>query len=96
MQPTPPPGMSCLHRSSAASDDQAAMTDLTRLFVHEMTARLRSGDLDLEWSQPAVAASELRGGREVAPPRFDWAGLDYVFGPDFKGARYAITVGYAK
>jgi hypothetical protein len=59
-------------------------------------ARLRSGSLGVEWSQSVLEGADLRAGREVAPPRFDWAGLDYVFGPDFTGATYTITVGRAR
>jgi hypothetical protein len=59
-------------------------------------ARLRSGRLGLEWSQPALAEAQLVGGRELRPPEFDWSGLEYVFGPSFSGADYAITVGSAR
>jgi hypothetical protein len=59
-------------------------------------ARLRSVGLGLEWSQPALPGAQLTAGRELEPPVLDWAGLEYVFGPDFNGAEYAITLGRAR
>jgi hypothetical protein len=59
-------------------------------------ARLRSGSLDVEWSVPAIPGAQLYGGREVAAPSFDWAGLDYVFDGPFTGARYHINVQEAR
>jgi hypothetical protein len=59
-------------------------------------ARLRSTGLGLEWSQPALPGAQFTAGRELEPPLLDWAGLEYVFGPDFNGAEYAITLGRAR
>jgi hypothetical protein len=59
-------------------------------------ARLRSASLGLEWSQPALPEARLTAGRELERPLLDWAGLEYAFGPDFKGAEYAITLGRAR
>jgi hypothetical protein len=42
-------------------------------------ARLRSAKFGVEWSVPAVPGGQLHGGRELFPPDFDWAGLDYLF-----------------
>jgi hypothetical protein len=92
-----------LNEQSAGFDDFA---DQTRTlmgpdFPHWTTAtgswaRLRSGNLALEWSQPALAGATLQAGRELQPPLLDWAGLDYMFGPDFTGADYTIQVNPAR
>jgi hypothetical protein len=42
-------------------------------------ARLRSAQHGVEWSVPALSGGQLHGGRELFPPDFDWAGLDYMF-----------------
>ena len=59
-------------------------------------ARLRSGSLGVEWSLPAVAGAQLYAGRELAPPGFDWAGLDYLFNGPFTGTVYRIHVQEAR
>ena len=59
-------------------------------------ARLRSASLGVEWSVPAVAGSDLHGGRELATPNFDWAGLDYLFPATFTGTTYTVTVRQAR
>jgi hypothetical protein len=58
-------------------------------------ARLRSGSLGVQWSVPTLAGAVLHGGRELAAPGFDWAGLDYVF-PTFTAVTYHINVQEAK
>ena len=55
-------------------------------------ARLRSGSLGLEWSLPALPSASLYAGRELAPPEFDWAGLDYMFPSNFAGVAYHINI----
>src|SRR5207244_270263 len=59
-------------------------------------ARLRSGSLGVEWSVPALQGAELYGGRELAPPDFNWAGLDYIFPESFAGTTYRIVVQEAR
>ena len=59
-------------------------------------ARLRSWTLGVEWSVAPLRGSQLHAGRELAPPEFNWAGLDYVFPAPFTGTSYFITVGIAK
>ena len=59
-------------------------------------ARLRSESLALEWSVPSLDGARLYGGRELAPPDFDWAGLDYVFAGPFRGATYQVTIQEAR
>jgi len=59
-------------------------------------ARLRSASLGVEWSVPAIAGSELHGGREQVPPDFNWAGLDYIFSGTFAGATYHVAVQAAR
>ena len=61
-------------------------------------ARLRSASFGVEWSQRVAGNSELKAGRENAPPEFNWSGLDYIFGPDFAahGVDYDITVRRAR
>jgi len=56
-------------------------------------ARLRSNTLGVEWGQQVAGDSEFRAGRESAPPDFDWSGLDYIFGPDFRSVDYTVTIG---
>lgn len=58
-------------------------------------ARLRSNTLGVEWEQQVAGNSELQAGRESAPPDFDWSGLDYIFGPDFRSVDYTVTIGRA-
>ena len=59
-------------------------------------ARLRSGALGVEWSVAPLRGSQLHAGRELAPPDFNWAGLDYNFPAPFTGTSYFINVGVAK
>jgi hypothetical protein len=59
-------------------------------------ARLRSAALGVEWSVPALQGAELAGGRELNPPGFDWAGLDYVFKALPSTVAYHITVQAAR
>jgi cellulose synthase/poly-beta-1,6-N-acetylglucosamine synthase-like glycosyltransferase len=55
-------------------------------------ARLRSAPLGVEWSVPAIAGAQLHGGRELFPPDFDWAGLDYLFDKLPTTVNYHINV----
>ena len=64
--------------------------------VSGVWARLRSSSLGIEWSVPALPGATLHGGRELAPPDFDWAGLDYMFSGQFIGAHYVIEVQSAR
>jgi hypothetical protein len=59
-------------------------------------ARLRSGALGVEWSVPALYGAQLHGGRELALPGFNWAGLDYMFGAPPNEVAYHITVQSAR
>lgn len=59
-------------------------------------ARLRSGTLGTEWSAPAVDGAQLFAGRELQPPGFNWAGLDYIFPATFAGTAYEIKVQEAR
>jgi hypothetical protein len=59
-------------------------------------ARLRSAALGVEWSVPALPGARLHGGRELAPPGFDWAGLDYIFSAPPTAVTYQITVQAAR
>jgi hypothetical protein len=59
-------------------------------------ARLRSANLGVEWSVPALLGAVLHGGRELSRPDFDWAGLDYIFPATFAGTSYHITVQEAR
>ncbi len=59
-------------------------------------ARLQSKSLGVQYSLPSIAGAQLHGGRELIPPDFDWAGLDYSFGPSFSGTTYVITVQEAR
>ena len=89
-----------LNEQSAAFDDFAAdhQTTLTGsafgnwVPITGAWARLRSGPLGVEWSVPALPGATLHGGRELAAPDFDWAGLDYIFGGPFAGTEYHLTV----
>ena len=92
-----------LNEQSGAFDDFAdsSTTLIGRAFgrwvpVDGAWARLRAGALDVEWSVPAIPGAQLFGGREVTPPSFDWAGLDYVFSGPFTGATYRINVQEAR
>jgi hypothetical protein len=59
-------------------------------------ARLRSAALGVEWSVPALRGAQLHGGRELSPPGFDWAGLDYFFGAPPTTVAYHINVQAAR
>ncbi len=59
-------------------------------------ARLQSRSLGLQFSLPAIAGAEMHGGRELIRPDFDWAGIDYIFGPSFTGTSYFIKVQEAR
>jgi len=45
---------------------------------------------------PALSGSRLHGGRELFPPSFDWAGLDYLFETPPAVVTYQITVQAAR
>jgi hypothetical protein len=89
-----------LNEQSAAFNDMAtdnAPTALDGAFGRWMPldgkwARLQSKSLGVQFWLPAVNGAQLHGGRELAPPDFDWAGLDYTFGPSFTGTTYRILV----
>jgi cellulose synthase/poly-beta-1,6-N-acetylglucosamine synthase-like glycosyltransferase len=92
-----------LNEQSAAFDDFAdAKQTLVRhsfpnwVVVDGSWGRLRSGDLSVEWSAPAIAGAELHAGRELIAPDFNWAGLDYLFPATFKGTDYHINVQEAR
>jgi hypothetical protein len=56
-------------------------------------ARLRSGQLGVEWELPAPPpGAGFQAGRELQPPDLDWSGLEYRFGPGFKGFTYDLNV----
>jgi hypothetical protein len=59
-------------------------------------ARLRSETFGVEWSVTPLPGSQLHAGRELAPPDFNWAGLDYTLPAPFTGTSYFINVGVAK
>lgn len=93
-----------LNEQSAAFDDFAAAGQPTLVGdrfgnwvpVGGAWARLRSPSLGVEWSIPSVAGAELHGGRELALPDYDWAGLDYIFPAPFTGAMYRIHLQEAR
>jgi hypothetical protein len=93
-----------LNEQSAAFDDFAAERQPTLTGaafgrwapVQGRWARLRSGSLGVEWSVPAIPGGDLYGGRELAPPDFNWAGLDYIFPESFAGTTYRIAVQEAR
>jgi hypothetical protein len=92
-----------LNEQSAAFDDFA---DGTRTLigahfpnwvaVEGRWGRLRSANLGVEWSVPAIPGAELHAGRELSSPDFNWAGLDYLFPSAFAGASYHINVQEAR
>jgi hypothetical protein len=59
-------------------------------------ARLRSAQLGVEWSVPAITGAALHGGRELFPPDFDWAGLDYMFEVPPSAVAYHINIQAAR
>ena len=93
-----------LNELSASFDDFAAANQATligRQFpnwtpVTGGWARLRSSALGVEWSLPAIDGASLYAGRELVPPDFNWAGLDYMFPATFAGTGYHITVQEAR
>jgi hypothetical protein len=64
--------------------------------VNGSWARLRSAELGVEWSVPSVPGADLHGGRELIPPGFDWAGLDYFFSAPPTTFTYHINVQAAR
>src|SRR2546425_1279852 len=93
-----------LNEQSAAFNDFAAQTSPTLVDgkfgtwvpVDGTWARLQSKSLGVQWSVPSLAGAQFSGGRELIPPDFDWAGLDYIFGPSFAGATYVFNVQKAR
>jgi len=89
-----------LNEESAAFDDFAAAGQPTLVGpsfgswvpVSGSWARLQSKDLGVQWSVAPIPGAALYGGRELASPGFDWAGLDYIFPASFAGASYRIEV----
>ncbi|HEV2036607.1 MAG TPA: glycosyltransferase [Candidatus Dormibacteraeota bacterium] len=59
-------------------------------------ARLQSNPLGVQFSLPTLPNAQLHGGRELIPPDFNWAGLDYIFNGPFRGASYHINVQEAR
>jgi hypothetical protein len=93
-----------LNEQSAAFDDFAAdksPTLVDRNFgnwvpVTGAWARLQSKSLGVQYWLPFIPGAQMHGGRELVPPDFNWAGLDYVFGPSFTGTSYEILVQAAR
>jgi hypothetical protein len=92
-----------LNEQSAAFDDFAdqSQTLVDPAFgrwiqVEGTWARLRSAKFGVEWSVPAVPGAQLHGGRELFPPNFDWAGLDYLFDTPPTTVSYHINVQAAR
>lgn len=92
-----------LNEQSAAFDDFADATQTrTGTAVGSWTpvggdwGRLRSAQRGIEWSQPALSNAGFYAAREVRTPDIDFAGLEYVFGANFAGADYTITVQKAR
>ncbi|MGA7911915.1 MAG: glycosyltransferase [Candidatus Dormiibacterota bacterium] len=89
-----------LNEESAAFDDFAAGGQPTLLgsLIGSWVpatgpwARLQSKELGVQWSVPSVPGAALYGGRELALPGFDWAGLDYIFPTSFAGVSYHVDV----
>jgi hypothetical protein len=89
-----------LNEQSAAFDDLAAEGAPTLLGrsigrwvpIDGGWARLQSKAVDVQFWLPAIASGQLHGGRELAPPDFDWAGLDYTLGPSIRDVSYRILV----
>ncbi len=92
-----------LNEESAAFDDfaDASRTLLGDRFgswvpVTGDWGRLRSAALATEYSAPVIAGAELHAGRELKPPDFDWAGLDYTFPAPFSGTDYHLNIQEAR
>jgi hypothetical protein len=95
--------MGILNEQSAAFDDfaYAGHKFVGSAFgrwmpVEGAWARLRSAAFSVEWSVPAIPGARLHGGRELYPPSFDWAGLDYLFESSPSAVTYHITVQAAR
>jgi hypothetical protein len=91
--------LAVLNEQSAAFDDFACEGHLyigpafgRWIPVAGTWARLRSSTLGVEWSVPALSGALLHGGRELFPPSFDWAGLDYLFDEPPTTVSYHINV----
>lgn len=92
-----------LNEQSAAFDDFADGTQTligasfpNWVAVDGSWGRLRSSSLGVEWSVPAIPGAELDAGRELTPPDFNWAGLDYLFPSTFAGTAYHVNVQEAR
>jgi hypothetical protein len=92
-------GLTVLNEQSAVFDDFADGTTkkIGPAFgnweaVSGGYARLRAGSLGIEWVQSAAGNSTFHAGREIAPPDFDWSGLEYDFGSGFRGVDYTIDI----
>jgi hypothetical protein len=92
-----------LNEGSAAFDDFADQTQTRTgtafgswVEVQGPWARLRSASLGVEWSLPQLTGAQLHAGRELKPPDFNWAGLDYTFLGPFTGTTYRITLQEAR
>jgi hypothetical protein len=92
-----------LNEQSAAFDDFAepGQTFTGPAFERWMPAtgtyaRLRSASFGLEWSVSPIPGAQLHAGRELVPPDFNWAGLDYTFSAPFAKADYHINLGAAR
>jgi hypothetical protein len=94
-------GVNILNEQSAAFNDFASEQDPSLvdgqfgrwMEVHGSWARLQSKTLGAQWSVPSLAGAQLDAGRELAPPTFDWAGLDYIFATtSFTGTDYVIKI----
>lgn len=90
-----------LNEQAATFNDFSAADQLAPLLDNEFPnwiathgpwARLQSKGLGVQWSVPSLPGAELDAGRELHPPDFDWAGLDYMFPASFSGAAYHINV----
>jgi hypothetical protein len=93
-----------LNEQSAAFNDLAAENKKTLLDgrigswvpVTGGWARLQSKTLGVQFSVPTIPDAQLHGGRELVGTDFNWAGLDYIFGPSFTGTTYVINVQKAR
>ncbi len=93
-----------LNEQSAAFNDFAAEGSETLIDgafgnwipVNGGWARLQSKSLGVQFSLPSIPNAQLHAGRELIAPDFDWAGVDYDFGPSFSGTTYVITVQAAR
>ena len=89
-----------LNEQSAAFNDFAADNSPTLVGgkfaswvpVSGTWARLQSKSLGVQFSLPSIPDAQLHGGRELMAPDFNWAGLDYIFGPSFAGTSYHINI----